>query len=189
MAKPKYSIFIDGKVQSCFDGDSLTYDRSEAEKMFHMMEHDPSISGDCLELVVSSRGFSAVLLSKDLTDQLFVAETEVEPEYKVEGMLPKDDFLDQIRKLHDSGFTYSEIGEITGKSSRVVRYNIKKLADENVLVTRKAGRPITNKNREKYSMTVHFYKDNYEYLMFTFGNISNVVNDLIDEYRRKHEKE
>ena len=42
--------------------------------------------------------------------------------------------------------------------------------------------------REKRPVLIQLYTDSYDYLMEKFGNVTNVVNDLVDKYRKELEE-
>ena len=190
MATPFYSIYIDGKLQRAFPSGESTTDRTEAEETYKSMRLVSSLEGSRLELRVSSRGLEKTLKEDVISLPGFVAETEQEPEYHFNSYEPNEQelFLGLIRELHEAGFSVPEIADISGKSERTVRYNLSKLTAANQIKSHRRGRPAENAVRDKKAVTIQFYKDNYDFLMKRFGNITNVVNDLIDKYRKELEE-
>ena len=147
-------------------------------------------TGSIIELKVSSRGISYTLKSSYIEDHAFVSDTESEATYSYKKSSDsKTDFENTLCSLHNIGFSVSEISEITGKTPRVINYALSKLEASKQIKSHGRGRPVINPTRDKKPVTLQLYKDNYDFLMKEFGNVSNIVNDLIDEYRRKHEKE
>ena len=162
MATPAYSIYIDGKIHKAFPSGDSTTDRTEAEEMYDSLKRSSYSEGTKLELRVSSRG--------------------------IEEPTEQDLFLGLIRELYEAGFSVPEIADVSGKSERTVRYNLSKLKAANKIESHGRGRPVNNTVRETKAVTIQFYKDNYDFLMKKCGNITGVVNDLVDKYRKELEE-
>ena len=81
-----------------------------------------------------------------------------------------------------------EIADITGKTLRVIQYNQQKLKAEGRITSHGPGRLSDNTVREKRPVLIQLYTDSYDYLMEKFGNVTNVVNDLVDKYRKELEE-
>lgn len=190
MAIPVYSIYIDGKIQNVFSSGEQTADRKEAEGMFDSMRLVSCSDGSKLELRVSSRGIEKTLKEEIVSMSGFVSETEQTPEYHYGQPEPTEQelYLGLIRELREAGFSVPEIADISGKPERNVRYNLSKLLASKQVKSQGRGRPSGNVVREKRSVTIQLYKDSYEFLMERFGGCSNIVNDLVDKYRKELEE-
>ena len=190
MATPAYSIYIDGKIQKAFPSGNSTTDRTEAEEMYDSMKRVSYSEGSKLELRVSSRGIEKTLKEDTVSMADVVSETEQAPEYHYEHYEPteQDLFLGLVRELYEAGFSVPEIADVSGKSERTVRYNLSKLKAANKIESHGRGRPVNNTVRETKAVTIQFYKDNYDFLMKKCGNITGVVNDLVDKYRKELEE-
>ena len=190
MATPEYSIYIDGKIQKAFPSGDSTTDRTEAEEMYDSLKRISYSEGAKLELRVSSRGIEKTLREDAICVPEFVAETEQTPEYHYDSYEPteQDLFLGLIRELYEAGFSVPEIADVSGKSERTVRYNLSKLKAANKIESHGRGRPVNNTVRETKAVTIQFYKDNYDFLMKECGNVTGVVNDLVDKYRKELEE-
>ncbi len=186
MSKPVYSIWIDNKIQ----WKSETFDREEAYRKFEEYIHLSDAAGSMLDLKVSSRGIVYTLKSEVIKGHDTVADYEAAPAYKSsEQTDSKQEYEEFLCSLHNIGFSASEISEITGKTQRVVNYALSKLKAADQIKSHRRGRPVYNTSRDKKPVTIQLYKDNYDYLMEKFGNVSNAINDLVDEYKKEHEKE
>ena len=190
MATPAYSIYIDEKIQKAFPSGDSTTDRTEAEEMYDSLKRLSYSDGSKLELRVSSRGIEKTLKEDTVSVAGIVSETEQTPEYHYEHYEPteQDLFLGLIRELYEAGFSVPEIADISGKSERTVRYNLSKLKAANKIESHGRGRPVNNTVRETKAVTIQFYKDNYDFLMKKCGNVTGVVNDLVDKYRKELEE-
>ena len=193
MATPAYSIYIDGKIQKAFPSGDSTTDRTEAEEMYDSLKRVSYSDGLKLELRVFSRGIEKTLKEDVIGMPEFVCETEQTPEYHYDSYEPteQDLFLGLIRELYEagfSGFSVPEIADVSGKSERTVRYNLSKLKAANKIESHGRGRPVNNTVRETKAVTIQFYKDNYDFLMKKCGNVTGVVNDLVDKYRKELEE-
>ena len=190
MATPAYSIYIDGKIQKAFPSGNSTTDRAEAEEMYDSMKRVSYSEGSKLELRVSSRGIEKTLKEDTVSMADVVSETEQAPEYHYDSYEPteQDLFLGLIRELYEAGFSVPEIADVSGKSERTVRYNLSKLKAANKIESHGRGRPVNNTVRETKAVTIQFYKDNYDFLMKKCGNVTGVVNDLVDKYRKELEE-
>ena len=186
MNKPVYSIWIDNKLQ----GKSETFDREEAYRKFEEYTHLSEAVGYMLELKVSSRGIVYTLMSDVIKENVFATDYEAAPAYKTSKQNDSQkEYENLLCSLHNIGFSVSEISQITGKTQRVVNYALSKLKAADQIKSHRRGRPVYNTSRDKKSVTIQLYKDNYDYLMEKFGNVSNAINNLIDEYKKEHEKE
>ena len=191
MAIPVYSIYIDGKIQDVFPiSGTKTLNRNEAEGMYDAMKQVFCSDGSKLELRVSSRGIEKTLKEETISMAGIVSDTEQTPEYHYEHYEPtnQDLFLGLIRELYEAGFSVPEIADVSGKSERTVRYNLSKLKAANKIESHGRGRPVNNTVRETKAVTIQFYKDNYDFLMERCGNVTGVVNDLVDKYRKELEE-
>lgn len=190
MATPAYSIYIDGKIQKAFPSGDSTTDRTEAEKMYDSLKRGSYSDGSKLELRVISRGIEKTLKEDAIGMQEFVCDTEPTPEYHYDSYKPTEPelFLGLIRELYEAGFSVPEIADVSGKSERTVRYNLSKLKAANKIESHGRGRPVNNTVRETKAVTIQFYKDNYDFLMKKCGNVTSVVNDLVDKYRKELEE-
>lgn len=191
MAKIRYEIHIDNAVQDVFKDGTTTADREEAITMFESLKLLSAEEGATIELIVSSRGIKTVLESYVIENTGIVAETAVAPVYnykKVNDEKSQEVFLTLLKELHEVGFSTPEIADITGRTERTVRYNLKKLEASNQIKSHGRGRPVGDAVRERIPVTMKFYKDNYEFLMERFGNVTEVVNDLVDKFREESEK-
>ena len=191
MAIPVYSIYIDGKIQDVFPSSGTkTSNRNEAEGMYNSMKNVSCSDGSKLELRVSSRGIEKTLKEDTICMSEFVSETEQTPVYHYDSYKPseQDLFLGLIRELYEAGFSVPEIADISGKSERVVRYNLSKLRASNMIESHGRGRPVNNTVRETKAVTIQFYKDNYDFLMQKCGGVTSIVNDLVDKYRKEIEE-
>lgn len=191
MAIPVYSIYIDGKIQDVFPiSETKTSNRNEAEGMYDAMKQVSCSDGSKLELRVSSRGIEKTLKEETISMAGIVSDTEQAPEYHYEHYEPteQDLFLGLIRELYEAGFSVPEIADVSGKSERTVRYNLSKLKAANKIESHGRGRPVNNTVRETKPVTIQFYKDNYDFLMKKCGNVTGVVNDLVDKYRKELEE-
>ena len=186
MSKPVYSIWLDNMIQE----GSETFDREKAYSKFGEYVRFPNAAGLRLDLKVSSRGITYTLKSEVIKEQDIAADHNAAPAYKIsEHNNSQKEYEDLLCSLHNIGFSVSEISEITGKTQRVVNYALSKLKDSGRIKAHGRGRPVSNTSREKKPVTIQLYKDNYDYLMEKFGNVSSAINDFIDEYRRRQEKE
>lgn len=187
MAKPRYAIYIDGTGQDVFKEGVYTTDRTEALEMFESLKYFPSKTGLLLELRVSSRGIESVLKSDTIEEACYVADTDFVYNYKRNSDADSEDvFHTLLKELHEVGFSVPEIAEITARSERTVRYNLQKLAARNqIKLQGKGGRPFGDISRERMPVKIQLYKDSYEFLMHRFGNVTEVVNDLVDRYRKE----
>ena len=191
MAIPVYSIYIDGKIQDVFPiSGTKTSNRNEAEGMYDAMKQVSCSDGSKLELRVSSRGIEKTLKEETISMACIVSDTEQAPEYHYDSFEPteQDLFLGLIRELYEAGFSVPEIADVSGKSERTVRYNLSKLKAANKIESHGRGRPVNNIVRETKAVTIQFYKDNYDFLMKKCGNVTGVVNDLVDKYRKELEE-
>lgn len=188
MAKPKYTIYIDGSGQNVFKEGAYTTDRNEAMRMFESLKHFSSKDGSTLELKASSRGIETVLKTDTIEEACFIADTEDSSLYNYKNTMDassEDVFHTLLKELHEVGFSVPEIAEITARSERTVRYNLQKLAAKNeIKMHGKGGRPFGDASRERMPVKIQLYKDSYEFLMHKFGNVTEVVNDLVDKYRK-----
>lgn len=191
MSKLRYEIYIDNEIQDVFKGGTTTADREEAITMFESLKLLSAEEGSTIELIASSRGIKTVLKSCAIENTGIVAETEATPVYnykKMDDEKSQDVFLTLLKELHEVGFSTPEIADITGRTDRTVRYNLKKLEASNQIKSHGRGRPVGDTVRERIPVTMKFYKDNYEFLMERFGNVTEVVNDLVDKFREECEK-
>ena len=190
MATPANSIYIDGKIQKAYPSGDSTTDRAEAEEMYDSLKRVSYSDGAKLELRVSSRGIEKTLKEETISMEGIVSDTEQTPEYHYEHYEPteQDLFLGLIRELYEAGFSVPEIADVSGKSERTVRYNLSKLKAANKIESHGRGRPVNNTVRETKAVTIQFYKDNYDFLMKKCGNVTGVVNDLVDKYRKELEE-
>ena len=190
MAIPVYSIYINGKIQDVFPSGETTSDRQEAENTYDSMRLVSCSDGSKIELRVSSRGIEKTLKEETIRFSGFVSDTEQTPEYHYGQHEPTEQelFLGLIKELHDAGFSVPEISDISGKSERTVRYNLSKMTASNKIKSHGRGRPSDNVVRDKKPVLIQLYSDNYDFLMDRFGNVTNVVNDLVDKYRKELEE-
>ena len=186
MNKPVYSIWLDNKLQ----WKSETFDRKEAYCKFEEYSHLSDAVGSVLEMKVSSRGIVYTLKSEVIKEHIIAADYKAAPAYKTSKQNDSQkEYENLLCSLHNIGFSVSEISQITGKTQRVVNYALSKLKAADQIKSHRRGRPVYNTSRDKKSVTIQLYKDNYDYLMEKFGKVSNVINNLIDEYKKEHDKE
>lgn len=182
MNKPEYSIYINGEIQEIFDGRSSTYDRDEAFMKYEEVVQNCSNVGNRIDLKVSARGITTTIKSEERNKCSEIAESI--PTYTAYTKEANEAFIALLCELHEAGYSAPEIADITGRTTRVVNYNIKKLIDRGMLKSHGKGRPSDDVVRDKKSVTIQLYKDNYEFLMSRYGNVSGVINDLVDEYKK-----
>ena len=188
MSKPEYQVYVYDETNNPASREVLisTNSLEEAKRVYKQSVLSNGLDGRKYVLEVSARGNIAVLESK-LSES---AVNEEEYSYGTEDS-KKDDkvrFVDTIITLHQAGFSAGEIADITGKTLRVIQYNLKKLSAANKIKSHGPGRPLENAARDKKPVLIQLYKDSYDYLIERFGNVSDIVNDLVDKYRKELEE-
>lgn len=185
MSSPTYSIYVDGKIQEAFTTGTSTSSRKEAEDAFDSMMLVATEEGTIIELRVSSRGITSVLKECTVSAPSFSSDNTPGYSYTNQDNDDNKAFQSQIKNLHKAGFSVPEIAEITGKTYRVVSYNLKRLSDTEGIESHGRGRPVGDATRRRKAVTIQMYEDNYDYLKEKFGNVTSAVNDLIDKYRNE----
>ena len=190
MSKPEYRVY-----RCDVDNDSpdtritlvTTKSLEEAQRIFEK-ESQYGLLDTKYVLEVSARGNTAELVSKTIDATV----REDVWAYGVKKAVDKDEekarFLDTVCTLHDAGFSAGEIADITGKTLRVIQYNQQKLKAEGRITSHGPGRLSDSTGREKRPVLIQLYTDSYDYLMEKYGNVTNVVNDLVDKYRKELEE-
>lgn len=187
MSKPEYRVYrCDADDDSPDTRVTIVTTKSleEAQRIFEK-ESQHGLLDTKYVLEVSARGITAELESKTIDATV----SENVWAYGVKKTVDKDEekarFLDTVCMLHDAGFSAGEIADITGKTLRVIQYNQQKLKAEGRITSHGPGRLSDNTVREKRPVLIQLYTDSYDYLMERFGNVTNVVNDLVDKFRKE----
>ena len=191
MSKPEYHVYrCDAENESPDTRDNLVTTKSidEAKSFFEQQTMRDGLVGNKYVIEVSARGNTAVLESKTIEGTLAERAWSYGSANHSDISDEKAKFIDTICTLHEAGFSAGEIAEITGKTLRVIQYNLQKLKAAGKIKPHGPGRPLENTVRDKKPVLIQLYADSYDYLMDRFGNITNVVNDLIDKYRKELEE-
>ena len=191
MSKPEYRVYrCDAENDSPDTRDGLVTTKSldEAKRVFEQKSMRDGLVGNKYVIEVSARGNTAVLESKTIEGTLAERAWSYGSANHSDKSDEKAKFIDTICTLHEAGFSAGEIAEITGKTLRVIQYNLQKLKAAGKVKPHGPGRPLENTVRDKKPVLIQLYADSYDYLMERFGNITNVVNDLIDKYRKELEE-
>ena len=191
MSKPEYHVYrCDAENDSPDTRDNLVTTKSldEAKRVFAHQTMRDGLVGNKYVIEVSARGNTAVLESKTIETTLAESAWSYGVDNHSDENAEKAKLINTICTLHESGFSAGEIAEITGKTLRVIQYNLQKLKAAGKVRPHGPGRPLENTVRDKKPVLIQLYADSYDYLMERFGNITNVVNDLIDKYRKELEE-
>ena len=191
MSKPEYHVYrCDAENDSPDTRNNLVTTKSldEAKRVFEHQTMGDGLVGNKYVIEVSARGNTAVLESKTIETTLAERAWSYGVDNHSDENAEKAKLINTICKLHEAGFSAGEIAEITGKTLRVIQYNLQKLKAAGKIKPHGPGRPLENTVRDKKPVLIQLYADSYDYLMERFGNITNVVNDLIDKYRKELEE-
>ena len=191
MSKPEYHVYrCDAENDSPDTRDNLVTTKSldEAKRVFAHQTMRYGLVGNKYVIEVSARGNTAVLESKTIETTLAESAWSYGVDNHSDEKAEKAKLINTICTLHEAGFSAGEIAEITGKTLRVIQYNLQKLKAAGKIKPHGPGRPLENTVRDKKPVLIQLYADSYDYLIERFGNITNVVNDLIDKYRKELEE-